>query len=283
MPRLDRVLGKNPILRWLPSNTSPFSIRAGNLFRDRVADEKVGKGAHRQDFVARILEIQKARPREIADEAVIGYIMTILLAGSDTVSITLRSIIYYLANNPSIQLKLQTEIDALKPDYPVSWKDVQEMVYLDAVVREALRVHPPTSILLERVVSSSGLTLSNGWKLKQGNIVSMNGWALKQDRDLYGQDADDFNPDRWLKLGDEPEAHFQERIRKMKRADLAFGYGPRSCMGKAIAHLEIYKLVPTIFGQFDVSTYMSSSYPSTTTADKHAGKTLESREDLALS
>ena len=259
MPLLDKFFRKNPLLRRLTANVNPFSARAGTLFKDRMLDEKTGTGVDRQDFVARILEVRKIKPHQVPDEAVIGYIMTIILAGSDTVSITLRSIVYYLSKNPRVQTKLQEEIDTARLSYPVSWKHAQSLTYLDAVVKEVLRVHPPTSILLERVVSLAGLMLPDGQYLKPGTVVSMNAWTISQKEEVFGKDANAFNPDRWLQATDEADEHFEQRLKRMKRADIVFGYGPMSCIGKPIAHMEIYKLVPTLFGLFSVSNSKVSS------------------------
>lgn len=154
--------------------------------------------------------------------------------------------------NLHTQARLQEEIDNAKVAFPVSWKDAQSLVYLDAIFKEALRVHPPTSILLERVVSPAGLTLPDGRSLKPGTIVGMNGWTINQNEEVFGKDAQTFNPDRWLKSDEESHGDFQARVKRMRQADISFGYGMRSCMGKSIAQLEIYKLVPTLFGLFDV-------------------------------
>lgn len=252
MPILDRLLLKNPLLRWTSLGKSPFSIRAGSLFKERITAEEKEKSTKGSDFVAHILEVKKGSPLTVPDEAVIGYIMTILLAGSDTVSVTLKSIIYYLSQNPKVQAKLQQEIDDANLTFPVSWKDAQSLPYLDAVIKEALRIHPPTSILLERVVHSNGLTLPDGRLLHAGTIASMSGWALKNNQEIFGSDAETFNPERWLPGSDESHSGFQNRVNRMKRADLAFGYGPRACLGKPIAQLEIYKLVPTLLGVFNM-------------------------------
>ena len=258
MPWLDRLLRKNPLIRQLPPSLNPFSsasrfvARAGKIFSQRIADEKTGKGANYHDITSRILDVKRANPDQIPDEAIIGYNLTFLIAGSDTVSIALRTIIYHLSKNPSMQQTLQAEIDTANLTYPVSWKTAQHLPYLDAVIKEALRVHPPTSVLLERVVPPAGLLLPNGRHLKPGTIVCMNPWTLSMDEDVFGKDASEFNPDRWIKAKNESEDAFQERLKIMKRADLVWGYGPRSCLGKPIALLEMYKLVPTLFGLFDV-------------------------------
>ena len=259
MPWLDHLLRKNPLFPLLPSFLNPFSAAvpvialAGQIFGQRMADEKTGKGSDYLDMTSRILAIKRANPDQIPDQAVIGYNLTFLQAGSDTVSIALRTIIYYLSKNPPTQRKLQAEIDAAKLTYPVTWKAAQHLIYLDAVIKEALRIHSPAGVPLERVVPPTGLNLPNGRYLKPGTIASMTPWTLSVDEDVFGKDATKFNPDRWLKGPDESEDVFHERLRKMKRADLVWGHGPRSCIGKPIAQLEMYKLVPTLFGLFDVS------------------------------
>ena len=262
MPWLDRVLRKNPLFPLLPSFLNPFSaaiptiLRATQIFSQRMADEKTGKGSDYLDMTSRILAIKRANLDQIPDQAVIGYNLTFLQAGSDTVSIALRTIVYYLSRYPHIQRKLQAEIDSAKLTYPVTWKAAQHLPYLDAVIKESLRIHSPTGVPLERVVPPAGLVLPNGRYLKAGTIASMTPWTLSIDEDVFGKDATEFKPDRWLKRLNETEDAFQERLRRMRRADLVWGHGPRSCIGKPIAQLEMYKLVPTLFGLFDVSFLM---------------------------
>lgn len=262
MPWLDRLLRKNPLLPMLPPSLNPFPsvipaiTRAAQIFSQRMTDEKTGKGSDYLDMTSRILAIKRANPDRIPDQAVIGYNMTFLQAGSDPVSIALRTIIYYLSKNPPMQQKLQAEIDTAKLTYPVAWKAAQYLPYLDTVIKESLRIHSPTGVPLERVVTPAGLVLPNGRYLKPGTVASMTPWTLSIDEDVFGKDASKFNPDRWLKGPNESEDAFQERLRKMKRADLVWGHGPRSCIGKPIAQLEMYKLVPTLFGLFDVSDFL---------------------------
>lgn len=76
------------------------------MTKEKNETDSVGKNEHYGDIVSRILEAKRHQPDQIPDEAVVGYIMTILLAGSDTVSITLRSIVYYLSKNVSVQTRL---------------------------------------------------------------------------------------------------------------------------------------------------------------------------------
>lgn len=90
----------------------------------------------------------------------------------------------------------------------VSWKESRQLPYLDACIKEAGRLHPPFGLNLERVVPLGGLEVC-GQHLPAGTVVGMNGWVVHRDRDVFGQDASSWRPERWLE-GDE------ENIKKME-------------------------------------------------------------------
>jgi cytochrome P450 len=83
--------------------------------------------------------------------------------------------------------------------------------------------------------------------------VAVSGWATHFDKDVYGADALEFRPERWLKGEGEDEDEYAERLRRMNKADLTWGHGDRACMGKNIARCEMYKLMATLYSTFDVS------------------------------
>ena len=190
--------------------------------------------------------------QRLPDQTMIGYMMTLIIAGSAPTSIALRSIIYFLARDIKVQKRLQQELDEAQLTYPAQWRCTLGLPYLEIIIREALRVHPPFSVMSERVVSSAGLTLPDGHWLKPGTVVSMGGWIISHDTSIFGEDADVFNPDRWLKGDAETEAEYEIRSNRMKQADFIFGHGPRSCLGRINAQLEFHKFVATLFSAFDV-------------------------------
>jgi cytochrome P450 len=106
------------------------------------------------------------------------------------------------------------------------------------VVKEGLRIHPAVGLPLERVVGPSGLVLYDT-TFPPGTIVGVNPWVIHRDRDIFGPDAEIFRPERWL------EADADQK-KRMDSAMFAFGGGARTCIGKNISLLEIYKLVPTL-------------------------------------
>ncbi|KAL9115481.1 MAG: hypothetical protein Q9227_000802 [Pyrenula ochraceoflavens] len=247
-PWLDKFLWKNPLYLWF---SKPSSLIAGHAMKHLQARKESPPPGSDRDMYARFQEAKKAHPDIVDDSKVLRFIMTNLLAGSDTTALVLRTVIYYTLKNKNIRSRLQAELDNANLSYPVSWKQAQTLPYLDAVIKEALRIHPVPGFNVERIVPREGLLLSDGRRLPAGTIVSMTAWTLHFDP-VFGEDRETFNPDRWLQRKDESHEDWQRRLKAMNRADFAFSYGPRVCIGRHIATLEMYKLIPTLFGLLDM-------------------------------
>ena len=148
-------------------------------------------------------------------------------AGADTVAISMRSALWRLSTNPAVLQKLRKEIDAIDPDEPITYKLTQTLPYLKAVVRESLRMYPSVPAPLYRIVPAGGLSV-DGHLIPPGTVVGISSLAQNRDTAIFGQDADIFNPDRWLV--DESQARY------METAMFNFGgTGPRSCPGRDLA------------------------------------------------
>lgn len=176
-------------------------------------------------------------------------------AGSETTAISLSSIFYYLLRNPPTLTRLLAELDdaekrggfADATPGVVSWAEAQQLPYLDAVVKEAFRVHPAAGLPLERVIPPAGATIA-GHFVPGGTIVGCSAWVLHQNPTIFGADSSQFRPERWLPSG----AVDSERIKEMNAALFHFGSGSRTCIGKNISLLEIYKVVPSLLRAFEV-------------------------------
>lgn len=176
-----------------------------------------------------------------------------ILAGADTTAIVQKGIIYHLLRNPAAQAKLRAELDAAAISFPASFAETRDLEYLDAVIKEGLRMHPPVGNILERVVPASGLPLRDGRVIAPGTIVGMNQWVVSRNKEVYGDDADVFRPERWLRGDDETAAAYEARLKMMKEGDLSFGGGNRICTGRYMASLEMFKVTATLFSRYDVS------------------------------
>lgn len=255
MPWLDYFLIKNPLRQFVSGGSTGAVARfARDRMRERLQSPQKKNGS-RKDFLSRFLEAKVRSPNVVDDAQVFSYTVSNMNAGSDTTAISLRAILYYTMKDERVMNKLCQELrDAVgagKISMPVSWKQSQELPYLDAVIKEALRLHPAVGLLLERVVPECGLQLPNGPLLPPGTIVGANPWIIHR-HSVFGDKAEDFIPERWLRGEDESEIAFEERRQKMVRATLTFGAGPRTCIGKNISLLEIYKLIPSLLLRYDV-------------------------------
>jgi cytochrome P450 len=122
--------------------------------------------------------------------------------------------------------------------------EIQKLTYLDACIKEAFRMHPPPGFDMERVVPEGGATIA-GEYVPGGTIVSCNAWVLHRNKNIFGEDVETFRPERWLES--------EEQSKAMNSIMFHFGAGAHTCVGKNIAILEMYKLIPAVLMTYDVS------------------------------
>lgn len=257
---------KNPVRRWLSriglvNATSPVAIFAQARMASRLGErnqQKLEPGGNdplsRRDFLARFLEAGKKDPNFMTPERVLSLTAANVFAGSDTTAISLRSIFYHLLKNPDKLQKLMDELERAertglfsRENKLVGWAEANKIPYLGAVIKEGLRLHPAAGLPLERIVPRGGVTIC-GHYLPAGTIVGCNAWTIHRNQRIFGDDADAFCPERWL---DDPA-----NASEMNQFLFSFGAGARTCIGKNISYLEMYKLVPAVLRTFNVSIFI---------------------------
>ena len=105
---------------------------------------------------------------------------------------------------------------------------MQKLPYLNAVVKEALRVNPALALPMERVVPATGLQVGETF-LPSGTVVGINPWVLHRDKRIFGEDAEEWNPDRWL-------SDDKEHVKYMDHHILSFGAGELSRVVLRLGH-----------------------------------------------
>ncbi|KAF3192245.1 hypothetical protein TWF225_000505 [Orbilia oligospora] len=246
MPFLDHFLMKNPLRIWWKGNpTSPVTSFALNCMQQRLQEKEKGDNSQRKDFLSKFLDAADKYEGKIPREQVIGWAAANVFAGSDTTAISLRAIMYNLMKFPAALHALRTELSiaGLSPSTIPKYSQTNSLPYLSAIIKESLRLHPAVGILLERIVPAGGVTLC-GEFLPEGTIVGCNPWVIHHDKRVYGADAEFFRPERWIEATEEQKAD-------MERSYLVFGSGKRTCIGKNISLLEIYKIVPWLVMRYD--------------------------------
>ncbi|KAL8947133.1 MAG: hypothetical protein Q9222_006549 [Ikaeria aurantiellina] len=264
-------LGQLPWLeRFLRSLSRKPIFLGARLFSQQLIRERRQLGPDYTpsppDFLDNFFESQKANPKLIDDELLLIYLISNVAAGGDTTGATMAGAVYQILKHPHVHKRLQEELDANVKDTPVSYDVASNLTYFDAVMQEAIRIHPGTSFGMERVVPQEGLKLPDGRFVAPGMIVAMHGWIVNRDKAIFGPDADSFNPDRWLPAKNEEPNASSSRISLMKNTVLSFGGGKRRCIGKNFAILEIYKILATIFLTFDMALAPANEEPTV----KHA-------------
>ncbi|KAI6784130.1 uncharacterized protein J7T54_004676 [Emericellopsis cladophorae] len=256
MPFLDRVFDKNPIYRIGPPGFNTITgISVQHLIDRSLGKDKDMHDPNTPDFLDKFIETKKADPENVDDGQIISWLMVNMIAGADTTAITIRSALYYALKHPRVWQKLTEEVltAGFRGRTPPPYKDARALPYVDAVIREALRVLPGVSMTLERYVPRGGYSLPSGDYLPEGAIVGMNPYITNRNKAIFGEDADDFRPERWLwdERSGETEEVFQARLTRMNKADLSFGAGSRLCVGKNMGLFQTYKVLVTLITLYD--------------------------------
>ncbi|KAF4980148.1 hypothetical protein FZEAL_3767 [Fusarium zealandicum] len=180
------------------------------------------------------------------EEELIQQVFISIIAGSNSSAHALRMTLLSLITNPPAYASLIAEIRQCSSSVstPISWAQIQTLPYVQAVVREGLRMWPPLGGLGFKQVPPQGDTV-NGFFVPGGTQIGQGFYGVGRSRLVWGADADMFRPERWL-------AAQEDELRIMTAAvDTHFGHGKYACLGKPIALMEIHKAVFELIKRYD--------------------------------
>ncbi|ELR10417.1 hypothetical protein VC83_00506 [Pseudogymnoascus destructans] len=195
------------------------------------------------------LRQKQLKDSTIMDEReIMNNILIFFIGAVDANSTALRAIFYYLVKNPCTYAALVKELQdadakGLLSDV-LSFQEGQKLPYLQACIKEAMRMHPTVGSPFDRVVPKGGAVL-NGQFIPEGTDIGITGWVTQRDKTVFGEDADFFRPERWIEVD-------EMQVRRMDKNMLAFGLGNRSCIGKHVAMMALTKTVGQIVRKFDM-------------------------------
>ena len=162
-------------------------------------------------------------------------------AGHETTTSALTATIAMITSHPESKRQVFEEVGhAMQPG---SLDTSASLPYTHACIKEAQRLHPVIGMSLPRRVPSGGLHV-HGHHFPAGTTVGCSPVSLHRNPDIFGPDAESFNPDRWL------DATLDARA--MKRYNLTWGGGARTCPGRHLAEMILSKVVPTLMREFDI-------------------------------
>lgn len=238
-----------PYAKWLPDPFFSQGLEAvENLAGIAIARVK-GRLDHppeaeRMDLLARLMEGRDEKGDPLGREELTAEALTQLIAGSDTTSNSSCALLFHVARTPGCLEKLQAELDAAIPqgvDVP-TYEMVRDLPYLQNVLNETLRYHSTSGIGLPRQIPLDGKGIHLlGHYYPPGTVFSVPSYTMHHSKAIWGPDADDFKPERW--------DHITPR---QKNAFIPFSYGPRACVGRNVAEMEMKLIVATWARRYNV-------------------------------
>ncbi len=199
-------------------------------------------GEDRGDLLSMLLLAvdEEGDGRGMTDEQVRDEAVTLFNAGHDSTAAALAWIWYLVAKHPEVQAQLVEEVDRALAGRTAAYADLPQLPYVEMVVKEALRLYPPTWILLPREVVEP-LELG-GYTIPRGSWIYTSPWVTQRDPRFFDDplkfDPGRFAPDRVEKIP--PFAYFP------------FGGGPRVCIGSNFATMEMILIVASVLQKFRV-------------------------------
>jgi cytochrome P450 len=218
----------------LPKKTDKHGLgRLLAAIDERVAVRYGEKPVRNNDVLQLLVESGLSR-QEVEAEALVH-----LLGGTDTTATALRQTVFYLSTNPAAYRRLQDEIDGVvgKVTRPViADGEAKELKFLGACIKEATRIWPPIAGLQPKCSNVDDVICRV--KVPAGTNVAVGWFEILRNKSVFGEDADVFDPMRWLETD-------PERLKEMEATQgMVFVAGTRwECLGKRLALMELGKVL----------------------------------------
>ncbi|XP_021863917.1 cytochrome P450 CYP94D108-like [Spinacia oleracea] len=185
-------------------------------------------------------------------------VISFILAGRDTTSSGLSWFFWLLSNNPDVLKKIRSEVGEVrarvgkKVGDTYDFDDLKEMNYLHAALSETLRLYPPVSMDARSCLEDD--VFPDGTEVKKDWFVIYNTYAMGRMESIWGKDCFVFQPERWIDENGlyKPENPFRYPV---------FHAGPRICLGKEMAYLQMKSIVACVVEQFDVDVVGKEKCP----------------------
>ncbi|KAL0336970.1 UNVERIFIED_CONTAM: Iridoid oxidase [Sesamum calycinum] len=249
-PNLSDTFG---FLKWVDPqgirrNTEKYLGQLLNLssgfVKERIQERQLGRKQESKDFLDALLEYQGDGKRtfdKLSEKNVTIMILEMFFGGTETTSGTIQWAMAELLRNPKSMSRLKTELyQVVGKSRPVQEDDLNELPYLQAVVKETMRLHPSLPLLLPRNAIQD--TEFMGYIIPKDTMVILNAWAIHRDPDSW-EDPFSFRPDRFLNSNIDNKGQHYELI--------PFGSGRRSCVGMLLGDKMISLTLALLIQAFD--------------------------------
>ncbi|KAJ5913921.1 hypothetical protein N7504_002804 [Penicillium tannophilum] len=225
---------------------TPKKVLNQRNMHNQLTKEKVQgrlkKSNERPDFFGNILK-HNDTAKGFSFPEMITNGSTLIVAGSETTATLLSGVTYLLLKNPRVMRKLQEEVwGTFQSDDQITLENCNKLEYIHAVLTEALRMYPPVAGGLPRIVDAQGDMINGHW-VPGGTIVSVTQMAAYHSAYNYTH-PEQFIPERFL---DDPRF-----ANDSKTALQPFSFGPRNCIGRNLAYVEMRIILARMVFNFDM-------------------------------
>lgn len=227
--------------KWLPTKVNRRQNRALQAVRGlllEIIEERRVSGRDEGDLLSMLLSARDEDGNPMPDEQLLDECITLFFAGHDTTAATLMWCWALLGQNPFVAQQLIAELDSVLGDDPITFEQLANLPYLEAVVKESMRLYPPAFGIARQVIEP--FTIGEH-TFPKGATVIFNIFVTHRRTDLYDE-PEVFKPERWLD-GDDPGRY----------AYLPFGAGPRICLGNMFSLLEARVILATILQHYSLN------------------------------
>ncbi|MFS7951423.1 putative cytochrome P450 [Helianthus anomalus] len=229
--------------KWLKNSMSFLKKLLKNM-KIRKKGEDANSDEAGEDFVDILIDLQKDKTTgfSLQRDSLKALILEAFSAGTETTQTSLEWALSELIKNPRVMNKLQKEVTEIAQRRAmISEDDLEKMPYLKAVIKEALRLHPPLPLLLPRKSMQDVKVM--GYDIRAGTQVIINAWAIGRDPALW-RESIEFKPERFL--------NNSITYQGMQFDWLPFGAGRRSCPGIQFSLPVIELALANIVYKFDM-------------------------------
>jgi len=212
---------------------------AQHVVAQRFGDKKIERDDMLGSFVRHGLTQQECESESLLQ----------IMAGADSTATAMRCIFLHIITSPPVYSKLCAEISAGLKEGHISSPvirdaEARDMPYLQACIKEGLRIWPPLTGLMTKMAPPEGDHFKD-YFLPGNTQIAYSAWGVQRRTETYGEDVDVFRPERWLEATG-------ETLKKMERSqELVFGSGRYGCLGKSVAFVELNKVFVQLLRNFD--------------------------------
>ncbi|AEE83587.1 cytochrome P450 like protein [Arabidopsis thaliana] len=210
-------------------------------------EEKMEEHHQGTDMMDVLLEAYRDENAEykITRNHIKSMFVDLFIAGTDTSSTTIQWIMAEIINHPKILERLREEIDfVVGKTRLIQETDLPNLLYLQAIIKEGLRLHPPGPLLPRTVQERCEI---KGFHIPEKTILVVNSYAIMRDPDFW-EDPDEFKPERFLSISRSGQ---EDEIRDKFLKYIPFASGRRGCPGTNLAYASVGTAVGVMVQCFD--------------------------------